>query len=98
MHYTLIHPTIDFGLETSPLSAVAGGDKNENAATMTRLLSNSLLPTETAILNFVLLNAAALIQVAGLVDSFKAAVPLARHSIESGGAKLAFDFFKNSCL
>ncbi|KAF8430259.1 glycosyl transferase [Tirmania nivea] len=69
-----IHPTVTFGLPTHPLTSVAGGHSPQtNAAILTRLLRGQIPPTgpsdETAILDFVILNTAALCVVAGVVPS-----------------------------
>ncbi|KAF8420372.1 glycosyl transferase family, a/b domain-containing protein [Tirmania nivea] len=69
-----IHPTITFGLFMHPLTSVAGGHSPQtNAAILTRLLRGkipSMGPSdETAILDFVILNTAALCVVAGVVPS-----------------------------
>ncbi|KAH6601915.1 hypothetical protein BASA61_001618 [Batrachochytrium salamandrivorans] len=74
----------DFGLPEHPLADVVGGDATENASTMTALLDNTLTGP---ILDFVLLNAAALLYVSGQAADLKEGVALARKSISSGEAK-----------
>ncbi|KAI4171035.1 MAG: hypothetical protein LQ343_004572 [Gyalolechia ehrenbergii] len=59
----------DFGLERHPLSEVSPGRMpEENAATLMRLLRNEL-PRCDSVLDFVLLNTAALFVIAGVCDS-----------------------------
>ncbi|RPB25897.1 anthranilate phosphoribosyltransferase [Terfezia boudieri ATCC MYA-4762] len=69
-----VHPTLTFGLPTHPLTTVAGGHSpHTNAAILRRLLKGQIPATgpssETAILDFVILNTAALCVVAGVVPS-----------------------------
>jgi len=92
---TVLHPS-QFGLRTHPLSAVAGGRAAENAATLTRLLtSGTELPEAlTPVLDFVLLNASALLVVAGLAEDYKDGVRLARESVTSGTAWRAVETFR----
>ncbi|KAI4245442.1 MAG: hypothetical protein L6R40_002503 [Gallowayella cf. fulva] len=59
----------DFGLRRHALSEVSSGKMaNENAATLMRLLRNEL-PRDHPVLEFVLLNTAALFVIAGICDS-----------------------------
>ena len=53
-------------------------------------------PSLSAITDYVLLNAAALLHVAGRAKSYKEGVDLARVSIASGGAKAAFEGFRDT--
>jgi anthranilate phosphoribosyltransferase len=94
---TVLHPT-QFGLGIHPLTAVAGGTASENAATLTRLLtSGKEVPEELRpVLEFVLLNAAALLVVAGVAGDFKDGVRLARESIASGAAWNALEMFREA--
>ncbi|KAI8918703.1 glycosyl transferase family, a/b domain-containing protein [Entophlyctis helioformis] len=80
----------DFGLDAHPLKDVVGGDATENAATMRSLLDGSLTGP---ILDFVLLNAGALLHVAGVAADLKTGVALARESIASGSAKRQLALF-----
>lgn len=91
---TVLHPA-QFGLSTHPLTAVAGGQASENAATLTRLLtSGGEMPEElTPVLDFVLMNASALLVVAGVATDYKDGVRLARESIGSGAAWKALETF-----
>ncbi|KAG0259049.1 anthranilate phosphoribosyltransferase [Linnemannia exigua] len=83
-----------FGLPSHPLSAVKGGGPKENAAILDDLLNNKFKSPGHPILDFVLLNAAALLVVAGKADNFEDAVVLARESVESGKARLALEGFR----
>ncbi|KAI8852698.1 glycosyl transferase family, a/b domain-containing protein [Chytridium lagenaria] len=76
----------DFGLSEHPISSVAGGDAPHNADLMMQLLSGTL---DGPILDFVLMNCAALLLVAGKATDLKNGVELARQSIASGKAKAA---------
>jgi anthranilate phosphoribosyltransferase len=104
-----IHPTEDFGLPTHPLAAVRGATSDLNALTFETILANSTQPPShlsapaspespsyPAILDYVLLNAAALLHVSGRAKDWKDGVRLARESIESGGAKAAFEGFRDT--
>ena len=91
----------DFGLNAHPLSDVAGGKKpHENAEILMQLLRNEL-PSGDPVLDFVLINTAALFAVSGVCDAdgegiieetgpgglrWKEGVRKARWAIESGEA------------
>ncbi|KAG0165930.1 anthranilate phosphoribosyltransferase [Apophysomyces sp. BC1034] len=90
----VLHPTRDFGLPTHPLEDVKGGDCHENALTLQKLLDGEL-PENHPILDFVLLNASALLVVAGIATDFKEGVAKARESIRNGNAKRALETFRN---
>jgi anthranilate phosphoribosyltransferase len=77
----------DFGLPENQLSTVKGGAGKENAAIMNSLLDGTL---RGPILDFVLLNTAALLFVAEKADTLVKCVALARESISSGAAKREF--------
>ncbi len=104
-----VHPTRDFGLPTHALSAVRGATPALNALTIETLLSNDDQPPShlsapaspdspslPAIRDYVLLNAAALLHVAGRAKDWKDGVRIARDSIEGGGAKAAFEGFRDA--
>ncbi|OCF33646.1 anthranilate phosphoribosyltransferase [Kwoniella heveanensis CBS 569] len=103
-----IHPTEDFGLATHPLSSVRGATPDLNALTFQAIMSNSAAPSHLsapaspdspsmqAILDYVLLNAAALLHVSGKASSWKDGVRIAREAIESGGALAAFEGFRDA--
>jgi len=90
-----LHPTRDFGLETHPLSEVKGGDCHENAITLDRIL-NGELQVGDPVLDFVLLNAAALLVVGGIASDYKDGVEKAKQSVYGGGAKKAFEAFRDA--
>ncbi|KAI0662130.1 glycosyl transferase family, a/b domain-containing protein [Cubamyces menziesii] len=94
-----VHPQ-DFGLQSHPLSAVAGGTPEENAETFKALLcSGSNIPERlTPVLDFVLMNAAALLVVAGVAQDLKDGVAKARESITSGKAWNALEQFRDAGL
>jgi anthranilate phosphoribosyltransferase len=72
----------DFGFESAPRSAVAGGDVAHNVAVVRRLFEGGNGPARAV----VLLNAAAAIAAAGLAPSIQEALPLAAQSLDSGAA------------
>lgn len=98
----LVDPENDFGLPIHPLEDVAGHSPEENARVFTRLLDPTQQPppdAETirkhnAIIDFVLLNASALLVVAGIANDFKHGVELARDSITSGKGWQALQTFR----
>ncbi|TPX33767.1 anthranilate phosphoribosyltransferase [Synchytrium microbalum] len=83
---------LDFGLEIHPLSSVVGGDRVHNGSIMKDLLAGRL-PEGNPVLDFVLLNSAALLFVDGKAGSYKEGVEMARRSILEGKAKKALDAF-----
>ncbi|KAI6035819.1 glycosyl transferase [Pisolithus marmoratus] len=92
-----LHPE-QFGLPVHPLIEVAGGTAAENAETLKTLLkSGEKIPENlTPILHFVLLNASALLVVAGLAEDYKQGVRLALESMTSGAAWQALETFRDA--
>ncbi|KAI8059113.1 anthranilate phosphoribosyltransferase [Gongronella butleri] len=90
-----LHPTRDFGLKTHPLEQVKGGDCHENAEILNQLLDNQL-PYDHPILDFVLLNASALLVVGGHATDFKHGVQLARDALASGKARNVLNAFRDA--
>jgi len=86
----------DFGLPVHPLDDVKSATPAENAATFKALLAsgNNIPEHLTPVLDFVLMNAAALLVVAGHADNFKDGVRLARESVTSGRAWHALEVFR----
>ncbi|KAF8315575.1 anthranilate phosphoribosyltransferase, TrpD [Clavulina sp. PMI_390] len=90
-----------FGIQAQPLSHVAGGSASDNATVLLKLLTpNSELSVPatftsslSAITDFILINAAALLFIAGIVDSYPEGVARARRSIEEGKALQALNMF-----
>ena len=99
-HFTL-SPS-DFGLPPHPLATVSPGlPPSENAAILSKLLQNQLL-TDDPILHFVLINTAALFEIAGVCNNedgedvikdkgpgggrWREGVRLARRAVEDGSA------------
>jgi len=91
-----LHPERDFGVGVHPLSAVSGGSPDENAKTFCTILSSGTnIPQElTPIMDFVLINSAALLKVAGVARDYKHGVQLARESVSNGKAWEALRIFK----
>ncbi|KAJ3167738.1 anthranilate phosphoribosyltransferase [Geranomyces variabilis] len=83
----------DFGLLAHPLSDVVGGPPAHNAETMLDLV-NGRLPAGHPVLDFVLLNAGALLYVAGKANTLPEAAQMARRAIEDGAAKRALEGFR----
>ncbi|KXN67166.1 putative anthranilate phosphoribosyl transferase [Conidiobolus coronatus NRRL 28638] len=83
----------DFGLPEHDLSLVAGGSSDENAEIFTKIANNDY---KGPILDFILINAAALLKVGGLASSFEEGVQLAREAIESGKVKSTLDKYVKS--
>ncbi|KAF7309742.1 Gly-x carboxypeptidase [Mycena indigotica] len=77
-----------FGLPVHPLSAVAGGSPIENAETFKTLLTSGKDTPSTLIpvRDFVLMNASALLVVAGIAADYRGGARLALESINSGKA------------
>ncbi|KZP09094.1 anthranilate phosphoribosyltransferase [Athelia psychrophila] len=90
-----LHPA-QFGLPVHPLSR--GGTPDENAEILRTLLtSGAAMPAALApLLDFVLVNASALLVVAGLADDFVAGTALARKSIVGGKAWEALQIFREA--
>ncbi|KAJ3152135.1 Phosphoglucomutase-2 [Irineochytrium annulatum] len=80
----------DFGLPEHPMSAVVGGNAAQNSATMRSLLAGQL---HGAVLDFVLLNCASLLYVAGKAADLKDGVAIARDAIKSGRAREVLEGF-----
>jgi anthranilate phosphoribosyltransferase len=87
-----------FGLDVHPLSSVAGGTPQANAATFKTLLtSGDNIPKELIpILDFVLLNASALLVIAGLAEDFVQGTKMAKESVTSGKAWNALELFRET--
>ncbi|KAL4262260.1 Nucleoside phosphorylase/phosphoribosyltransferase catalytic domain superfamily protein [Pleurotus pulmonarius] len=88
----------DFGLQRHPLSSVAGGGPDENAATFKRLLNaGEDVPADLIpLLEWVCMNASALLFVAGLARDLKHGTELAMTSIKSGKAWEALALFRDA--
>ena len=94
-----LHPLRDFGVDVHPLAHVGGGSPDENAQTFCTLLTSGVdLPLALKpVADFVLINAAALLKVAGIARDYKHGVELARDSMVSGKAWEALLAFKDEC-
>ena len=100
----LVEPQNDFGLPTHPLEDVAGHAPEDNARVFVRLLDpahglppdadQEAIKKHAAVTDFVLINASALLVVAGIAKDFKHGVELARESISSGKAWQALQTFR----
>jgi len=87
----------DFGLPTHSLDDVKGASPAENAAAFKTLLtSGDNIPARLMpVLDFVLMNAAALLVVAGRAEDLKEGARLAREAITSGRAWHALEVFRD---
>lgn len=96
----------DFGLNRHPLSTVRGGDSKANADILRRIMFADILEkdriwseSDAPIVDFVLLNTAALLKVAGKAATWSEGVELARNSLKSRQAwqqLVNFRDFQNS--
>jgi anthranilate phosphoribosyltransferase len=77
-----LHPT-EAGVATAPVSALAGGTADDNAAIVTAVLTGEPGPCR----DVVLLNAGAALLVAGAASTLLDGVRLAATSIDSGRAR-----------
>ncbi|KAF9259085.1 anthranilate phosphoribosyltransferase [Marasmius fiardii PR-910] len=94
-----LHPAM-FGLDTHPLTKVAGGSPAQNAEVLKRLITSGKdIPVELKpILDFVLINTSALLVVAGIAKDYYDGVRLAMESITTGKAWEALETFKKASL
>ena len=76
----------DFGMPRSPLTAVCGGSALDRAAAFRRIVTNKTIEGDKAIANFIILNAAALLYVAGLCPTFEVAAKVAKEALVNGKA------------
>jgi anthranilate phosphoribosyltransferase len=70
----------DFGVDAHPLTAIAGSDAEANAGAMKALFAGA----KGAVRDFVVMNAAAALVVAGLAPDFKSGAGLAASTLASG--------------
>lgn len=108
IHRGEIDPVEDFGLPLHPLSSVKGSTPEDNALTFNAILDGTAppphlanpsgpdAPSMEAIKDYILINAAALLHISGRAKTWREGVELARESIESGGARAAFDGFRDA--
>ena len=75
------------GLPQAPVDAILGGDKEQNAATMRRLLQGE----GGAIRDAVLLNSAGVLMAADLVSNVKDGIQTAAQAIDTGAALASLD-------
>ncbi|KAF9517294.1 hypothetical protein BS47DRAFT_1340057 [Hydnum rufescens UP504] len=92
----------DFGVASHPIASVVGSTPQENADVLTSLLNPSkpsIVPSNgssvEAIRDHILINAAALLVVAGVATSYTDGVERARKSLSDGSAWKALDIFRS---
>jgi anthranilate phosphoribosyltransferase len=84
----------DFGLNRAPLDSIRGGDAQQNAEIIHKILGRSLLYREhTPQRDIVLANASAALVAAGRAADFRDGVDVAAQSIDSGAAREKLDAF-----
>jgi|GEM_PF-4527559 len=71
------------GLESAPVSALEGGDKNQNLKLLQELFDGEVNPIRTAVLQ----NTAAALLLAGIAGDAGEGVDLAKTALDSGAAK-----------
>jgi anthranilate phosphoribosyltransferase len=81
-----VHPA-DFGVRKANLADLAGGDAEENAVIVRRVLDGALGPAR----DVVLLNAGAALFIAGRVESVEAGIARAAQAVDSGAARGTLD-------
>lgn len=86
-----LHPN-DFGLPVHPLDTVRSGTPQENAEVVKKLV-NGTLEDGHPVLDYVLMNVAAIAVLDGKATDYKHGVELAKESIRSGNAKAALETF-----
>ena len=91
LEYFTLEPA-DFGLSKHSIEDVKSGNPTQNAALLLRLLDGEIEEGDP-VLDFVLLNAAALLVVAEKAKDWKDGVKLAVQSIKTGNARTALDGF-----
>ncbi len=82
----ILHPA-DFGLAPASLSTLAGGNAQDNAAILRRIFSGMPGPPR----DVVVLNAAAVLLIAGSAEDFASAAKLAEATIDSGSVTRLLD-------
>ncbi|MFB6242527.1 MAG: anthranilate phosphoribosyltransferase [Halobaculum sp.] len=78
----------DLGLDTAPVSAIAGGSPDENAADLEGIVRGEITGPKRDV---ILANAGAAVYVAGLADSVSEGVDAAANAIETGDAAAALE-------
>ncbi|THU79567.1 glycosyl transferase, partial [Dendrothele bispora CBS 962.96] len=87
-----------FGLPSYPLVSVAGGSPVHNGKTFKDTLDHldGKVPAKLEpVLHFTLMNASALLVIAGVMKTFKEGVRLAEECVRSGKAREAFGKFRD---
>lgn len=88
----VVEPKATFGVEPSPLGALAGGSAEENARAIERIARGEPHPAADA----VVLNAAAALVVAGVERDARTAAERARAAIASGAAGRTLDVWRSA--
>ena len=83
-----------FGMARHSLDSVRGGTPEENASVLNDILGNKR-EIGDAVLDYVLINCAALLYVSGIAKGYSEGIQLSLESIRSGRAKDALDRFRD---
>ncbi|KAJ1933383.1 anthranilate phosphoribosyltransferase [Linderina macrospora] len=82
--YYTINPEHNFGVPTHPLSEATGSSLEDNQKILKRLLGNTVLESDIAIRDFVLVNTGFLLYIAGKAKTMREGAEIAQRTIESG--------------
>jgi anthranilate phosphoribosyltransferase len=96
IYQSVVTPS-SFGLKSHPLDDVKSGSPEDNAEQLKALLSGKMADGHP-IKDFALMNAAALLVVAGKCAGWKEGVKMARESLDGGAALAALESFKRATL
>lgn len=89
-----LHPERDFGIPVHPLTDVKSSTPVENARILEQLLTSGTISSSSPVTDFILINASALLVIAGIATDFKHGVTLGRESMSTGKAWDALQMFK----
>ncbi|KAK6539699.1 anthranilate phosphoribosyltransferase [Orbilia ellipsospora] len=91
-----LHPIHDFGVELHPLEDCKSKSPDENAVLVKKILGNEV-PVGDAIMDYCLINSAALLVVSGVVDDWKEAVELIKIALEKKVALREWERYTAAC-
>ncbi|KAF3907590.1 hypothetical protein AA313_de0203954 [Arthrobotrys entomopaga] len=91
-----LHPVHDFGVELHPLEECRSKSPDENAGMVKKILRNEV-PFGDPIMDYCLINSAALLVVSGIVDNWKEAVELIKIALEKKLALKEWDSYTAAC-
>ncbi|KAF3932338.1 hypothetical protein ABW19_dt0210334 [Dactylella cylindrospora] len=91
-----LHPVTDFGVELHDLEECKSKSPAENADYVRKILRNEVQPGDP-ILDYCLINAAALLVVAGVTDDWKDGVKLVKEGLQQGAALREWEGYLEGC-